>query len=333
MPTPEPTPTDPNAPSDVLVEQAAAWLVKISSGNCSAEQQQEFLKWQQQSPAHQKAVERMQGMISQLQQLQQEHHPQHQIIEQAIHEQDDLNHKLNISSLILIFALSTLLLGLLSWQVFPVNHWLADTSNRYDQWSTQTLMDHSQISISGHTAYNIKYDHDQRTIQLLEGNILVDVAKDASRPFVVKTEFASITALGTRFIVQHYDEQTILTMLESRVAVQPHSSSQQYVIEAGQQVVIDSTGIHHPQTISPAMLEQAWQKHSIVIDQMPLDQVLDILQSYQKGKIYYHRDELKALRVTAILPLDQNAFTLLQDSLPIEIKQPLPYITQVKLKK
>lgn len=317
--------------SNEVVEQAAEWLVKVSSEQCTVQDQQDFITWQQQNPVRQQAVANMQDMIEQLQQLQHDQHQQTHIVEHAIHEQMTLERKLNSRSSLFIFTVSTMLAALISWKTLPIDHWLANTNNAYQQWSEHTLLDQSQIHVSGHSAYNIKFDKQQRHIELLDGNILVDVAKDASRPFTVETEFAQIKALGTRFIVQHSDNQTILTMLESKVELR--SSNQIQIIHSGQQVVIDATGIHTVQPISPAMYELAWQKRNLIVDQMPLNQVLDILQSYQKGKIYYNKDEINQLRVTAILPLDQpkQAYTLLQDSLPVRISQPIPYITRVKI--
>lgn len=332
MPT-SPPQSDPNQTADALIEQAAEWLVKISSEDCSEEDHLAFRKWQQQSPAHQKALTHMQAMIDQLQQLQ-EQQPQSQIVESAISEQHQLHSRLHIQPALFMFTVAGLLAAFLSWQMLPIKHWLADQSNDYDQWSEQQLIDHSQIKISGHSAYNIKFNAQQRNIELINGNILVDVAKDAQRPFVVETTFANIKALGTRFIVQHSNHQTILTMLESRVEVRSKHNQQLQIVEAGEQVLITEQGIQPIQQISIEMMQQAWQKHSIVVDQMPLDQVLDILQSYQKAKIYYDRERIKHFRVTAILPLNhQNeAFTLLQDSLPIQISHPIPYLVYVKTK-
>ncbi|GAA5013522.1 FecR domain-containing protein [Acinetobacter puyangensis] len=334
MPAQSPSPASAPPNSEELVEQAAEWLVKLSSDDCTAQDHQAFEQWQQQSPAHQHAVAGMQGMIEQLKQLHQNNQAQTHIVEDAIQEQSQLTQKLNSRSSLFIFMMGCMFAALLSWQMLPVEYWLADQSSRYDQWTDQTLLDQSQIKISGHSAYNIQFNAQQRHIELLDGNILVDIAKDATRPFVVKTEFAQIKALGTRFMVQHSDNQTILTMLESKVEVRSIQGNQRQIIEAGQQVVINKQGIQTIHAISPAMLEQAWQKHSLMVDQMPLPQVLDILKSYNQGKIYYHAHEIKQLRVTAILPLNDidQAFTLLQDSLPIQVSRPVPYVTRVTLK-
>ncbi|AOA57920.1 FecR family protein [Acinetobacter larvae] len=341
----------PHAIADEVIEQAAAWLVEISSDDCDAEQYAAFLRWQDADPSHAQAIRSMQVMIDQLEHLQQlqqtqyptphipsavaestdSHFAQSEIVEHAIQEQQQLEKKFSYRSALSMFCILGILTVLFSWQFLPVNYWLADQRSHYQQWSEQQLLDQSHIKISGESAYNIHFDPTQRRIELLSGNIMVDVAKDPQRPFTVSTTYADIQALGTRFMVQHSAEQSILTMLESKVVVHSKQTGQTQIIQAGQQVMIDGNGIHAIQAISPALYQQAWQQHRLIVDQMPLSQVLDILQSYQQDKIYYRAADLHGLHVTAILPLDdpQQAYTLLQDSLPIQIRQPLPYIRYV----
>ena len=140
----------PSEIADDVVEQAAEWLVKISSEQCTKQDQQDFIAWQQQSPKHQQAVANMQGMIGQLQQLQQEQHPQTHIVEHAIHEQISLERKLNARSSLFIFTITMLLATLVAWKTLPIDHWMANTNNSYHQWTDHTLFDQSQIHISGH---------------------------------------------------------------------------------------------------------------------------------------------------------------------------------------
>ncbi|OUY07712.1 FecR family protein [Acinetobacter populi] len=331
---------DSNA-EDELLQQVAEWLVKMSDEDCSEADRQAFQAWQNQDAQRQKLVEQVQATLQQFTQIQDSTSQPFatQVIEETLND-DSLNPHVYSSGLlrsVMIFLCSGLIIALMAWQMLPMNDWLADRRNGYNQWTVQSLSDQSQINISGKTAYDIDFDQAQRLIKLFKGNILVDVAKDAQRPFVIETQYARITALGTRFIVQHYDHATILMMLESKTKVEYSGtaihSPVNVEIAAGQQVIIDAQGIHPSRQISPELLENAWQKHMLVIHQMPLDQVLGILQSYQHQRLSYDARQLQHIMVNAALPLDGGALQLLQDSLPIQVQQNMWGSLQITEKK
>lgn len=314
---------NPSEPSDTeLMEQVALWLLKIESEECTKQDLIDFRDWQQQHPRYAAMVKQMQSTFEQFARLKQQ--PQsipHQIVEQAV--QQSKTEQVFKSNPLLLIAFLTIF-SVLLWQILPTDYWLADTRNRYHQWSEHTLPDHSEIRISGQSAYNILFSQDQRRIELLDGNILVDVAKDTHRPFIISTEFAQIQALGTRFIVQHHDQATILTMLHSSTEVTAQLAdgrSQVQQIQAGEQVMIDGEGIHSKRNIPVELVETAWQQHMLMIDLMPLDQVLDILQSYEKHTLKYDAKQLENIEVTAMLPLDGTGLDLLQSSLPIVVQE------------
>ncbi|KAA8734678.1 DUF4880 domain-containing protein [Acinetobacter qingfengensis] len=319
-----------NEINELLLEQASEWLVILSSDECTENDRQAFKQWQQQSPQHQAAAKRMQTMVDNLTQLT---HPQNQILpSKIIRDALDDQTKFEFEPPHFIIALLALFTITLAWYLLPIQYWMADSKSSYDGWRNEKLTDHSDIRISGHSAYNLHFDQQQRVVELLDGNILVDVAKDAKRPFVVKTKYAAITALGTRFMINQTDGQTILTMLESKVKVE--TAQQVQLIYAGQQAVIDVSGKISVKNIAPTLMEQAWNKQSLAVEEMPLDQVLGILQSYHRSKLYYDKKQLHSFRVTAVLPLNdqQKSLNLLQDSLPIQINDSIPWVIYINKK-
>ncbi|AOA58542.1 hypothetical protein BFG52_09390 [Acinetobacter larvae] len=315
--------TDQCASDDALMEQAALWLLQLESEDCTAATQQACLQWRQENPKHEQVFQQMRQSLGQLHQLRQQHSQMipHTIIEDAIQQSqtDQRFKRLHLLSIAAVFCGFGVL-----WQCLPINYWLADTRSDYQNWSQQQLPDHSDIQISGKSAYNIQFNQQQRVVDLIDGNILVDVAKDAQRPFIIQTRFAHIKALGTRFIVQQHAHATILTMLESTTEVTtttPSGLQLQQKIHAGEQVIIDHQGIHPVQHISVELAHTAWQKHMLMVDLMPLDQVLAILQSYDAARFKYDPDQLKSIKVTAMLPLNGSALELLQQSLDIQVEQ------------
>lgn len=59
----------------------------------------------------------------------------------------------------------------------------ADIQGQSGQWTTQTLPDGSRLILRGKSAVNLDFKTNQRVVELVQGQIYVDVAKDKTRPF------------------------------------------------------------------------------------------------------------------------------------------------------
>lgn len=82
-----------------------------------------------------------------------------------------------------------------------------------------TLVDGSVIDLNARSRIKIRYGADERYVDLLEGQALFHVAKDAARPFIVRSAETSVRAVGTQFDVYRKKSGTIVTVVEGRVAV------------------------------------------------------------------------------------------------------------------
>ena len=260
-----------------------------------------------------------------------------QILQQALTPtQQRSTRKLSTKTLFsLVLAIGFGIFGAL--QYAPLDYWTADTRNRSQSWQQHRLSDHTQIQIAGKGAYNLQYNAQQRVVQLLQGAILVDVAKDAARPFIIQTEHVQIKALGTRFMVTHTTDQTVLTMLESRVEVQSTQQSQaSIVVEAGQQIRINAAGFveDHPTPINPQLFEQAWQQHILVANGESVVEILDILALYYDGKLSFDRTALASLKLTATLPLDRvdESLEILAKELNLKLNNSVPFYIKISKK-
>lgn len=313
-----------------IAAEAADWVIRLAD-EVSAEEQHAFDAWQQADPRHAQAVQEMQAMIARLEGLSAQRDSAHAAISAglAMNSQPGSVRK-HASAL----ALSLLALSLPIWltlQHFPLDYLLADINSGTGQWNSQTLADQSQITLNSNSAIDIDFDAKQRVITLLQGEVLVDVAKDTARPFVVKTAHGSITALGTRFIVSRQADVTQLSMLESRVKVMPAIAAKPTEVSQGQAIAIHRDELGPVHNIDAASLEDAWRLHQLVVQDQPLPEVLAALSRYTHGHISYDQASLQHLRVTAVLPLDDSAqaLQLLANSLPLRIRSYTPWWVMV----
>lgn len=326
-----------NAPTQTIAEQAAEWVLMLEEGD--AEQQartrQAFQTWQEADPQHAQAAEKVQAFIGRVTGLRASGAPARHALDCALNTEASKPSgkrkpwSATVLSLVLVVPL-LFLLGL-----SPLMPRSADLQAGAGEWQSHTLADGSRIVLAGKSAVNVHFDEQRRALHLLSGEIWVEVARDAQRPFVVTTAFGQIEALGTRFIVNHRPRQTRLAMIESSVRVTPSqtvSSADAQVVQAGEQVNLSAQGLGAIEKIHAAMLEQSWHKQQLAVRGWPLAEVLRELARYHPAYIHVNEDTLPAIRVSAVLPLDKpdDALQLLASSFPaIRVRSITPWLVVV----
>lgn len=309
-----------------LEEQAANWTIRLSEGELTLEEHLQFEHWKRQDPRHAAAVERLQGFVGRLQSLR----PQQAPVQAAL-DAGRVVRRRNLGGRAVLALLLALPLGL-ALRSYPPNYLLADQRTAPAEWQRLQLDDGSQLVLSGNSAVDITFTTGQREVKLLRGEILVEVAHDASRPFIVLTEDGRMRALGTRFTVKREAPGTVLTLLESRVAVQGSANPRDTEVSAGEQVRITPDAVTRLGNVNAASIGDAWQQHQLVVRDRPLPEVLDELARQYRGHLQFDRQQLAGLRVTAVLPLDdpQSALQLIADGLPVRVRSFSPLWLQVE---
>ena len=81
------------------------------------------------------------------------------------------------------------------------------------------LVDGSTVELNSRSKIVVRYSPQGRNVELLRGQAFFRVAKDASRPFIVKTGATLVRAVGTEFDVYQKRDGTVVTVVEGRVAI------------------------------------------------------------------------------------------------------------------
>lgn len=84
---------------------------------------------------------------------------------------------------------------------------------------TMELEDGSRVELNDSARIEARYQADLRLVELIEGEAHFAVAKDASRPFVVRTGDLAVRAIGTAFSVARGHEGVSVVVTEGRVSV------------------------------------------------------------------------------------------------------------------
>jgi transmembrane sensor len=167
------------------------------------------------------------------------------------------------------------------------------------------LEDGSRILLDTQSRLRVTFTASARDIELLEGQAHFDVAKDTRRPFRVRTGSAEVVAVGTRFDVAALAARTTVTLIEGRVNVRTlpnaaHSEPQVAAMVPGQQVGISSDG----QLLDPQLVKienvTAWQRGTIVLDDVPLPDALAAMNRYSTTRIVIPAPALQSRRVSGV---------------------------------
>lgn len=324
---------------DVIVEEAAEWLVRLSDDATKAEDYAAFESWKQSDPRRAGAAVRMSALIERLQGLRTtgDAHALHATLD-AVGDYPKKSSASRRLGTALTLLLSVVVPGWLALQSYPPAYLLADVRTATGQLETQQLADHTQLTLKGGSGVNLHFDDKQRMVELVRGEILLDVARDPQRPFVVETRQGSIRALGTRFAVRCDESGTVLTMLESKTAVRAAATpgdqtKSELVVSAGQRVRLGAEGFGTVESIDAESVADAWKFNQLVVQDASLPDVLDELARQRKGILRYDRVALASVRVSAVLPLGDTdqALRLLSASHHLQLTRMTPWLVSVSL--
>lgn len=209
-------------------------------------------------------------------------------------------------------------------------HWLADARTGVGEVRLLTLEDGSRLTLDSASAVDIDYSGGQRRVRLLAGRIIAQVEKDgAGRPFVVVSDDGSAQAMGTRYVVDRSGQGTLVSVVESTVAVSPARGRGRVLLGPGQAVRLEDGDLGTPE--AAAAVPDSWEQHRLVFDDVPLAQVLERLDRYFPGVILAG-DEVKGLRFTGALPTDDvdKALRLLTQTLSLRTEKTTPWVVRIK---
>ncbi|WP_130931494.1 FecR family protein [Pseudomonas sp. Sample_24] len=306
--------TSLDKPTEKMIAEAAHWLALLHDEAVTDRDCEAFDAWCKADPRHELAHTRMRALWSSLDELPAA--PARVALKQAFAQPRP---KATTRGAQVFGLLSMLFCGWFSLENWPL--WFADQRTDVGQRREVALADGSRVQLNSHSALDVKFDGQQRVVELLTGEMWVEVAKDAKRPFVVRTEQGTATALGTRYLVRRTDDgATVVTVLESVVAAKANGAEAIKVM-AGQQTRLKDGQAQAPQAIGNAEPD-AWTRGLLKVDDRPVSEVLQALAGYRRGLVRFDTQALQGMRVSGVFRLDDTdaALATLADNLPIKVE-------------
>jgi transmembrane sensor len=206
---------------------------------------------------------------------------------------------------------STLLFVAVIWTPHAWQDWHSDAYTVAGSLRTMRLADGSILQLDTDTAVKLPFAPDRRDIELLRGELAVEVAKDTAHPFRVHCAGIEARAVGTHFIVARRASDVEVGVTEGVVAISAENgSSAPILIQAGQRVLVDAhSGAIRSEPL-PTM-SYGWTRGVLSFDRLPLQQVVAEIARYLPEHVVFCASQHAATPVTATFPIDKPDAALL----------------------
>lgn len=171
------------------------------------------------------------------------------------------------------------------------------------EWTRQPLEDSSVAHVAPSSELRTRFTEELRSLALLRGEALFDVAKQPGRPFIVATELGTVTAVGTHFGISHREDQVVVTVLEGEVAVRPKRRGRPeeppISLTANQQLVLSP--VDSPRLIDPvdALRELKWLQNWVEADGDTVARIVRELNRRNRTQIVIEDPNMSRFRVYA----------------------------------
>lgn len=188
---------------------------------------------------------------------------------------------------------------------------------------TIPLTDGSQVVLNTDTRIRVDLTDTERRVQLDKGEAFFDVARDATRPFVVQVGDKRVTAVGTKFSVRRVGDDIRVTVTEGKVRIDQPEAQSSPLLEAGNiaQTADTETLIRES---SPPEVEQllSWRSGYLVFEATPLADAVAEFNRYSPRKIVIEDAATAALRIGGNFRTDNaEAFLwLVQSGFPVNVE-------------
>jgi transmembrane sensor len=320
----------------MIATQAQMWFVLHRAGELTAAQRQQFIDWLCESPAHAHEYVALAGVMQDLQQVAaQNTTPAEILIARARAEVDDVVQPLfpgeaeidvtnrspqrSISAHVwtaiaaVVATIAVLLAG--GWWFHERDHY----QTAHAEQRSWRMPDGSTVHLNSSSEIRVHFDDRQRRIELVRGQALFQVAKDAQRPFWVYAGDTAVKAVGTEFDVYRQPGRTLISVLEGRVAVwrlpddvfeyvrraldaDASDGIRQLIaqLDADQQAMISGHSAEVSQRGGTVRKTVAWLQRQVVFDHDPLGSAIEEFNRYAERRIRVDGTALRATQISGI---------------------------------
>lgn len=167
------------------------------------------------------------------------------------------------------------------------------------------MIDGSAITLNTASKVEVAYSDSARSVRLIQGEALFNVAKDAARPFVVEAGSTRIRAIGTSFTVRHLEGHEVKVIVrEGAVEVSRDDAHDlRPVLVQANELVYSTPRIQSASLAVPddeVSRQMSWQQGMISLDGMTLAEAAREFARYSDVRIVIDDPTVASRTVTGL---------------------------------
>lgn len=153
-----------------------------------------------------------------------------------------------------------------------------------------TLSDGTKIYVNSasRVVYPTIFDADKRMIAV-EGEVYLEVAHNAEKPFIVKIRGIDIKVLGTSFNVNAYEQDNIsVVLVAGRVEINPDKKTRM-LLEPSQMACLENGVLRKEKQVN-TLKYTCWKDNVMLLENEKVAEILDKVAQYYGVSIQYDKD-------------------------------------------
>lgn len=310
-----------------IAEEAAQWLIDLEDGDADTSA---FATWLQASPRHVEefllisAVWRAADRIDEVHAIE---------IDRLVAQARDNVKRLDDEAITIVRTLNVqqrmraalrsrlsaavALLAIVSAVWMGLHDGAASYRTAVGEQRVVKLADGSIVTLNTRSHVKVRLEKEQRSVELIRGEALFDVAHDAERPFRVLAGATVVQAIGTQFNVYRTESGTTVSVVEGIVEVSSRASDSGRFggasptvgtperLTAGQQAQLSAEGAMVHQ--APAEIDRvvAWRERRLIFRSEPLAAIAAEFNRYNDTQLLIVGPATSARRVTGVFDADK----------------------------
>jgi transmembrane sensor len=296
-------------PDEILIA-ATEWLSRRDHG-FTPDDAQAYARWLAADPAHLAAIEHLEPAW---QAANRSRHTRGAVslrdhVEQAVARRRRRRQRVLAST---FAAAAAIALAFVLFRPAPAGNAAATVALRPN---SQTLPDGSVVQLNADAEIAVAFTPELRTVRLVRGEALFEVAKNPARPFVVDAGTLSVRAVGTAFAVRRASREIGVLVTEGKVAVElapsPHAAAQPPVmLAAGAMLTVPlaevAATLPAPRAATEADLAAGlgWRNRRVEFSGTPLAEAVQYFNRSNRVQLALASDEVGALRISGVFWTD-----------------------------
>ncbi len=282
---------------EAIETAAAQWLARRDRGLVAAEQDA-YLQWLLENPAHGTAIGRLEKAwqaLNQLDQWRPVHSPQPNpdLLAPTRRGYWRMSGAMAAAAMVAV--------AFMLWSYRPAEPVAPKQAIIHPGPERMTLEDGSIVELNAGAKVDVAFTPAERRVQLVRGEAHFTVAKNPARPFIVSADKLAVRAVGTAFSVALNSEAVSVLVTEGKVRLDEMSVAtdsgesaprELSSLIAGQQAVVNMAASTLPlvpevREVTPSEIERAlsWQGLRLEFVDMPLADVVAEFNRYNQRKL------------------------------------------------